>query len=276
MTQLEIVHVILYKGGTFCGMVKKIYHFLRPMLTNHIFKIQFGLAKGFKIKGELGLSILYRKPTAEELILKSLNLQGKTVYDVGGYIGITSMFFSRNVGDSGHVITFEPLPDNFSKILENISINNISNVRAINKGVGQHKETKEMAVWPSCTAMASIDDSIKSKILSQYGCYEVEIEIDSIDNVISLNNLPKPDFIKIDVEGYEFSVLLGMKQTIQKYKPDLFIEIHGSDIEAKIQNAKQVAEFLINQDYKLFHVETGNEIKLEDTMIMKEGHVYCS
>ena len=45
-----------------------------------------------------------------------------------------------------------------------------------------------------------------------------------------------PDFIKIDVEGLEYNVLNGMKNTLHEKKPKLFIEIHGQTFEEKKDN----------------------------------------
>jgi hypothetical protein len=43
---------------------------------------------------------------------------------------------------------------------------------------------------------------------------------------------------------------------IQKYKPKLFIEIHGVDVQRKIENVQRVVEFLIAREYSIYHVES--------------------
>ena len=51
--------------------------------------------------------------------------------------------------------------------------------------------------------------------------YEVIVKTKKLDSF----DLPKVDFIKIDVEGYEAQVLSGAKKTILKWKPKIYIEI---------------------------------------------------
>jgi hypothetical protein len=87
--------------------------------------------------------------------------------------------------------------------------------------------------------------------------------------------LSKPDFIKIDVEGLEMDVLLGMGKTIKNYKPKLFIEIHGHDTKSKIKNAQEIVEFLVTKGYSIRHVESGDVINSHNARIAKEGHLYC-
>lgn len=52
--------------------------------------------------------------------------------------------------------------------------------------------------------------------------------------IISLDelNLPKVDFVKIDVEGFELEVLKGMKKVIADSSPTLYIEIFEKNISA--------------------------------------------
>src|ERR1035441_3118651 len=71
-----------------------------------------GLAKGLKRRGGLGF-LPGGPPTAEEDFLRTLDLRGKTVFDVGGFIGLMTIFFASR---AAHVVTYEPLPASRSKI----------------------------------------------------------------------------------------------------------------------------------------------------------------
>ncbi|UCF62445.1 MAG: hypothetical protein JSV37_07030, partial [Anaerolineaceae bacterium] len=73
------------------------------------FRIRKGLAKGLYRRFGFGFKLKF-KLTDEEKFLLGLDFTGKTVYDIGGYIGIHTLFFARAVGESGTVITFEPNP----------------------------------------------------------------------------------------------------------------------------------------------------------------------
>jgi hypothetical protein len=50
----------------------------------------------------------------------------------------------------------------------------------------------------------------------------------SIDALVRAFALPSVDWIKIDVEGAEVEVLQGAKETLQRFSPTLWIEIHDT------------------------------------------------
>ena len=52
-------------------------------------------------------------------------------------------------------------------------------------------------------------------------------EIYPLDEYLSINDLDKPNFIKVDIEGSEIDFLYGAINTITKWNPDLMIEFHG-------------------------------------------------
>jgi hypothetical protein len=94
------------------------------------------------------------------------------------------------------------------------------------------------------------------------------IQVVSLD---ALQSLPPPHFVKIDVEGFENSVLEGMKSTILSYKPMIYIEIHGVTPAMKKRNMQKILDYLENFNYKLYHVETHQRIS--SSYIPLTGHV---
>ena len=87
--------------------------------------------------------------------------------------------------------------------------------------------------------------------------------------------LPKPDFIKMDVEGMEYNALLGMAETISKYKPSMCIEIHGADKESKIENVQRIVKFLDSHGYSIYHVESERAVTNNNAQTAKWGHIFC-
>ncbi|TRZ51193.1 MAG: FkbM family methyltransferase [Dehalococcoidia bacterium] len=249
---------------------------LRYLLRNRVYTVRHGLARGLKMKGGLGFISQIRRLTEEEKFLAGLDLSGQTVYDIGGYEGAFTIFFARAVGKKGRVITFEPHPQNINKIRENIRLNRFYNVGVWQVGLGKRRGKATLAFHRSELATASLQEDIKAKILQEKGAEAIQIEIDSLDSQITANKLPKPDFIKIDVEGLEMDVLLGMGETIKVCKPRLFIEIHGVDLKRKTENVQRVAGFLMASGYSIYHVESRKMINSSNIQIAREGHLYCT
>ena len=186
------------------------------------------------------------------------------------------MFFARSVGNVGKVIAFEPNPENCVKLQENVTLNNLYNVRIMKIGLGDKEETKTLAVRGYESATGSMKEEAKSRILKEWYSKCFQVKVYPLDVYIEENNLPKPDFVKIDVEGVEYNVLLGMKNTISKYNPSLFIEIHGVDVKSKIENVQKIVEFLDLYGYSIYHVESGKTISTKTPQIAKSGHIFCT
>src|SRR5215469_399575 len=99
---------------------------------NFVYRVRSGPARGMLRKGGLGFLPVNFGPTAEIQFLDNLNLAGKTVYDIGGFEGILTMFFARK---AAAVFTYEPNPRNYARCVENVRLNRLANVRVFNRGV---------------------------------------------------------------------------------------------------------------------------------------------
>lgn len=237
------------------------------IMDNFVYKSRSGVARGLYRRG--GISFIPRKPTAEESFLLNLNLKNKVIYDIGGYVGLHSIYFGAASLPNGKVYVFEPNPINYNHIINNIKCNKLYNIYPINKAVGDENTLLKMSYDPEDTGRGSIDHNI-NKFFKQ----EINIESTTIDSQI-INGLPVPEFIKIDTEGYEYKILLGAEHLIKTSKPALFIENHGSIPEEKINNIKQIIELLSKYGYKIIHVESNIEITKNNYQQAKEGHIYC-
>ena len=75
------------------------------------------------------------------------------------------------------------------------------------------------------------------------------VNVTTIDSFLKANDLPSVDFLKMDVEGRELSVLKGAAETIKTFKPSLALSAYhrGDDL---IQLPKLLLE--LNLDYKFY------------------------
>ena len=83
-----------------------------------------------------------------------------------------------------------------------------------------------------------------------------KIEVITLDESISVEN-NKIDFIKIDVEGYELDVLIGGKQTINKFKPTMLIEINDHTLNRNNVNRQQIFAWLEENNYNYRNIYEG-------------------
>jgi FkbM family methyltransferase len=137
---------------------------------------------------------------------------GDIVYDVGANFGLYSIALGKRLGEQGQIIAFEPLSRNFERLQANIQLNDLKNIRCFPKALGEQGAKVEMYIdeerpWRSTLLPKPSDDSAKSRAI------EV-VEVVEGDSFRVMCGLPVPCAVKIDVEGFEHSVVCGLRQTL--------------------------------------------------------------
>ena len=216
--------------------------FNSKILKRRYIKIDKGPIKGFRW---VNLVELYRYSLGtheEELTDKLVSLlkPSSVFYDIGANVGYYSIIASQIV-EGGEVYAFEPIPASRTLMNEHIDINNISNVNVLSYGVSD--EIKKVSFTNS--SHLSANSYILEGDTPNDGDM-LEVECISIDSGISEKGFKPPSIIKIDVEGAEFDVLKGAKETIKKYKPIIFLATHDSIVEGVTQSC---ISFLENLGY---------------------------
>jgi FkbM family methyltransferase len=248
------------------------------MRVDRTYTLHSGLAKGLKKRGGLGIrqSLGLGEPTsAEDEFLQGLTWRGRTIVDVGGYEGIHTIFFASRVGEEGRVVTFEPNPDSYRHVLDNVRINGFSNVEVRNVGLADAPGELEF-VYPSDRGRGTAFADGREYFREESGAQISMLPVTSIDAEVEAGRCPPPDFVKIDVEGLEEDVLRGMADTVERCRPALFIEIHGWSMQAKEENARRVVELLAGYGYAIRHVESQAQIATANAAAAREGHLYCT
>jgi len=211
----------------------------------------------------------------EQRFLQGLDLAGETVYDVGAYQGVFTLFFARAVGEKGRVVVFEPNPRSHQRILENVDLNGFTHVRVFAMALGNARGVAKLAYRRSEAEMGSLHGDLQAGIAGKPDAATVDVPVDTLDGLIEREGLPPPDFVKVDVEGAEADVLAGMVHTLDTRRPRLFIEIHGAGRTGKLANARHVVEFLHARGYRMRHVESEQDVGPENAADAMEGHLYC-
>ena len=129
-------------------------------------------------------------------------------------------------------------------------------IKIIKNAVGNNNKTMKIKIEkysPLTTSLAEINHNSQTskvkKFLNQKNQSEIiKTKMIKIDNFIKKNNLP--DFIKIDVEGYEEEVLRGMKNNLKKIKM-IMIEFHFDD-QYKNYNTSRLHNTLVKNNFKIY------------------------
>lgn len=247
------------------------------LFDNVTYTVRHGLLQGMKRRGGLGwVPAIFSAGTvtAEHEFWTSLDLRGKTVYDVGAFHGLLTLFFASR---AKAVVCFEPNTHNHKRLTENLALNGIKNVQVRKNGVGSRRETLRMVGNPLMPGGSSVDGKVVEEILRTGVETRVEeISIVPLDEAIPEAALPPPDFIKVDIEGWEVEALRGARKTLATSKPALFLEMHGETVREKKRKVAEIVDFLWENNYRnIVHIETGTVITPDNTAVAMQGHLYC-
>ena len=169
--------------------------------------------------------------------------------DIGACIGDFTKHFSK---DFEHVHAFEPVSTTFEMLSESLS--NYDNVTLHNSAVGNVPKQIEITnLGPHFGRNMIQNDRGKAwlkKRVADRKMKEDEWSIELVEQVVIDDfNFTNVDLIKIDVEDYEYEVLLGMTEFFENNSPVCFIEVHQNS-----SNTDKIFQYFlkINYDYKKY------------------------
>lgn len=188
-----------------------------------------------------------------------------TVLDIGANFGYNSIVMADRVGQQGKILCFEPQRLMFQQLNANIALNNIFNCYTYNLALSNEvNQTLHMEIGDETNIGATC-----------IGSGGEQIKTTTIDEL----NLDKLDFIKMDAQGYEPFILEGGTSTIQKFMPDIFIEIeppHLDKFDKKIDDVYEILDsfgykiYKINNEWPFDHIcTTGDEVEKLNLPLMR-------
>lgn len=153
--------------------------------------------------------------------IKKFLKQGDTFIDIGANIGLFTLIASQIIGEKGKILAFEPTPEIYKRLIENIDLNGLQNIETYNLGLSDRKALLSFNVskdgydaWNSFALNERLNSS-----------ETIDIMADTLDSIIKRKNIYIVNLIKIDVEGWEKFVLQGAKDLLEKdNSPTLLVE----------------------------------------------------
>lgn len=194
------------------------------------------------------------------------NLIGEksVILDIGANTGIYSIASAAMSGGS-QIYSFEPNPVNYRRLLKNIEINSFTNITTFQQAVGAFKGAIGFTV-PEKDMISDTSSALESFSKSTYsGDIEwknIEAEQIMLDDFCSDLTLDKVDLIKIDVEGYELSVLKGASKLIERFRPTILIESFLNE-----EKRKYLEDLVVSNNYTIYLIikegiiKTGKELE---------------
>jgi FkbM family methyltransferase len=143
--------------------------------------------------------------------LVSIVKPGDVVYDIGANMGLHAVFLAQAVGGQGQIIAFEPELHYCERLRGNAALNDVRNIRVRSEALGDHAcELELLPSEPGKAAPRLADHSPDAR----GGRAGSKVQVVEGDRLVETENLPLPRLVKIDVEGFEYAVLRGLRRTL--------------------------------------------------------------
>ena len=197
---------------------------------------------------------LYQEDVLEAI--RGLTRAGDVVLDIGAHHGFMTCVAAGCAGSSGCVISFEPNPHALARLRSALKLNQLENVTVMDKAVGDKpgrvtlNVQKGTATWNTSLFRDMVDTG--------YEVEAVEVDMITVDAFVEETGL-FPSLMKIDVEGAEFLVIQGARQTLRQHRPALIMEFNPIAAAAAHSTIQRLVDDLTELNYDL-RVLTRNRL----------------
>lgn len=218
------------------------YHWARP--ADGILRVQVaGIEAQFYVHSPEELRVLESAGDAGRerqilgLLISALHA-GDVVYDIGANVGLYSILLAEALGTKGQVIAFEPTPLSFERLGNNLKLNGITNVRAFRVALADYSGEGKLYYSSEDLALSNLIRPRTDQMTHQM------VGVVGGDDFREAQSLPVPRAVKIDVEGYEYAVIRGLRRLLSDPACKLLLcEVHPTLLPSQVR-PEQVHELL--------------------------------
>jgi len=199
----------------------------------------------------------------EVSFLRSIARDGMCVIEVGANTGITAVAIAGEIGQTGHLYAFEPVPEYYSILMENLSSNGVKNVSAY-----------RLALSNQTGRIRFYKRNEGSGITPAEGGEALWVEATTITEFVALQGISKVNLLNLDCEGSELLVLQGAEAVLEKHLPQIFCEIHHAYLKELGQSTDDVIDYLrkFGYDVRPLQVEDPDM----ETSANNCSHIYAA
>lgn len=180
---------------------------------------------------------------------------GGVLFDIGAHSGVISALFCA-ARSSNRVFSFEPSPLLTKRLVAIRDLNQFGGRMQIEQcGIGEKDAVVEMALDP-------IGGFVQAQHYdhSMWGAPQpFRVKLESIAQASARLGVI-PEFLKIDIEGYEFEAIKGSQEFIALHKPTIFLELHLNYLDERQLSARSIVTMLLEAGYT-FYTSAGAKLK---------------
>ncbi len=228
--------------------IDKIYRFLLSKIKPEYIEVN-GVKIFLDSKDSMEFSMRNFEPGVTR-VFKGQIKTGMVFVDIGAHIGYYTLLTSKLIGTDGFVFAFEPNPDNGILLEKSIKANGFKNIKLTKKALAQ--KTGKTSLF-----MSGVSNDSRC-YFSGENRKSIEVETVSLDDFFKGTD-QKIDFIKMDVDGFEFSVLRGAEKTISNSKNLMLISEFCPEYLTKAgEDPREYISYLEKLGFKISLIDDKN------------------
>jgi FkbM family methyltransferase len=199
---------------------------------------------------------------AEKRFVRKFLLPGMTVVDVGAHHGLYTLLAAKCVGRRGKVIAFEPSRRERRRLLRHVRVNTCWNVIVEAFALGDQAGDANLFLvegaqdWCNSLRPPAVNGQTETS----------RVSVERLDDALWRLRVDAVDFVKLDAEGAELSVLQGAGEFLRRAsRPVILAEVQDIRAKAWGYRARQIVEFLADERYCWFAVREDGNLRVAET-----------
>ncbi len=247
--------------------------------------------RGNERKASTGLSVIaatLRRAAAfslaepELLGLDQLVGPGDTCFDIGAAYGMYSFTLADLVGGSGSVHSFEPQRKPYGVLDTGRRLGGVEHLRPERAGMGREPGTSHLRLpvrfGLPIHGHAHVGDSTDERPRPTWWSHtrSLPTTIHSVDEVREQRSIERVHFMKVDVEGFEPSVVEGARKTIAEHRPALLLEIEDRHLGRYDTTAAEFTRSLREQGYTMYTWQRPDWVRTERVLPETRNYLFAT
>jgi FkbM family methyltransferase len=209
-------------------------------------------------KGALDHELMYNGFEEREMrLVEQIVCPGMTVVDIGAHHGLYTLLASKLVGRKGRVLAFEPSPRECRRLVRHIAVNGCRNVSLEECALADVTAEWDLFVVEN---FRDWGNSLRPPAVEE-GTRTVRVPVRRLDDVLAERGIESVDFIKLDAEGAELSILRGAQKLLQTIpRPVILAEVQDARTSRWGYAAREITQLVAGLSYRWFSIAEGGEL----------------
>ncbi|KAI1258585.1 FkbM family methyltransferase [Xylariaceae sp. FL1019] len=185
------------------------------------------------------------------------------IVDVGANIGLCSLYMMQKF-PAAKILAFEPAPETYDILRQNLALHNAASVEAIPYGLASKASTAKLTYFPNLPGNSTLVPEEKQQLYEEAvkkhgreaadsrfgGAQELDIKLQRLSHFLQAHpEFTRIDLLKVDVEGAELEVLLGLDDAHWAMVQNVVLETwENSGSKEQLQNLLTSKGFKVNSE----------------------------